>query len=295
MHAFISMLTVKQSRRTRCSRGGYRNKTGRGLLNTLINKLPFELHLPGGYQYCGPGTRLQKRIARGDKGINPLDAACKVHDISYSRSSNLQERHKADKELEHRAWERVKSVDASKGEKAAAWLVTTAMKTKQRFGMGYKSNKKLKKAANTKLKKVAFRSSIVRDARKVLGKANKGRRGTLPDTVSRVLLAARASLKNHGGKKRIRVPRIIPIPKVGGFLPLIPLFAGLSALGALSGGAAGIVKAVNAVKEAKDQIKETSRHNKAMEAISVKKSGAGLFLKPYRSGLGLFLTNPKNF
>lgn len=281
------MLIVKENRRVRCSRGERRNKTGRGLLNTLINKLPFELHIPGGYQYCGPGTRLHKRVARGDKGINPLDAACKVHDIAYSRSNNLEDRHRADKELEHRAWERVKSADASKGEKAAAWFVTTAMKTKQRFGMGYKKN--------GKVKKVAFRSSIVRDARKVLGKAGKGGKDRLPAAVHKVLLAARTSLKKHGGKKRIRVPRIIPIPKLGGFLPLIPLFAGLSALGALSGGAAGIVKAVNAVKDAREQLKEKTRHNKAMETISLKKSGAGLFLKPYRSGLGLYLNNSKNF
>ena len=45
--------------------------------------------------------------------------------------------------------------------------------------------------------------------------------------------------------------------KNGGFLPLIPLFAGLSALGALAGGAAGIAKAVN-----------DSNHNKEMEKIA---------------------------
>ena len=56
--------------------------------------------------------------------------------------------------------------------------------------------------------------------------------------------AARKSLKAEGGKRKIRTPRIIPIPKTGGFLPLIPIFAGLSALGSLAGGAAGIVRAV---------------------------------------------------
>lgn len=29
-------------------------KRGSGLVNKLIDKLPFELHLPG-YNYCGPG------------------------------------------------------------------------------------------------------------------------------------------------------------------------------------------------------------------------------------------------
>lgn len=47
-----------------------------GVVNTLINKLPVELHLLG-YHYCGPGTRLKERLARGDLGINPWDQACK--------------------------------------------------------------------------------------------------------------------------------------------------------------------------------------------------------------------------
>ncbi|KYM99011.1 hypothetical protein ALC62_10261 [Cyphomyrmex costatus] len=59
---------------------------GRGLLNKAINALPFELHIPG-YQFCGPGTRLEKRLARDDRGINPLDTACREHDIAYTRSS----------------------------------------------------------------------------------------------------------------------------------------------------------------------------------------------------------------
>ena len=48
--------------------------------------------------------------------------------------------------------------------------------------------------------------------------------------------------------------------KKGGFLPLIPLFAGLSALGALSGGAAGIAKAVN-----------DANHNKEIEKLASEK------------------------
>lgn len=74
-----------------------RQKKGSGILNKLINKLPVELHLPG-YQYCGPGTKLQKRLARGDPGINQLDTACKEHDIAYSQNlDNIQARHATDK------------------------------------------------------------------------------------------------------------------------------------------------------------------------------------------------------
>jgi hypothetical protein len=89
-------------------------------------------------------------------------------------------------------------------------------------------------------------------------------------------------------KKNIKPARIIPIPKQGGVLPLIPIFAGLSALGALSGGAAGIAKAVNDAKAASEQLKEAQRHNKAMEAVAL---GKGLCLKQRKQGLGLFLAS----
>ena len=39
--------------------------------------------MDGKYNYCGPFTRLDKRLARGDKGINELDEICKQHDIAY--------------------------------------------------------------------------------------------------------------------------------------------------------------------------------------------------------------------
>ena len=61
---------------------------GRGILYNLINKLPFEIHFKG-WNYCGPGTKLAKWLARGDKGINPLDNACMEHDISYSNSYSI--------------------------------------------------------------------------------------------------------------------------------------------------------------------------------------------------------------
>lgn len=106
-------------------------------LNRAIDLLPVELHIPG-YNFCGPGTKLKKRLARGDKGINPLDEACKLHDIAYSKFSDSGKRQQADKELTERAWQRFKSSDASLAEKAAAWTVTTAMKAKTKFGGGRK-------------------------------------------------------------------------------------------------------------------------------------------------------------
>ena len=99
------------------------------VLNRAIDILPVELHIPG-YQYCGPGTKLKERLARGDPGINKLDSACKLHDIAYSKYSDSQSRAIADKELAERAWQRVGASDSSLKEKAAAWAVTNIMKIK---------------------------------------------------------------------------------------------------------------------------------------------------------------------
>lgn len=64
----------------------------------------------------------------------------------------------------------------------------------------------------------------------------------------------------------MRAPRILPLPsKVGGILQLIRIFSGLSALGSLAGAACGVANAVNDSSSAKQQLKETERHNKTME------------------------------
>jgi len=112
-----------------------------GLLNRVINALPFELHIPG-YQFCGPGTRLKKRLARGDRGVNPLDAACREHDIAYSQSKELVDRHAADKVLADKALGRFIARDSTVGEKAAAGAIWAAMKAKTKIGMGMKMKKR---------------------------------------------------------------------------------------------------------------------------------------------------------
>src|SRR5436190_3012793 len=88
---------------------------GKGILNTIIDNLPISLHVPG-YNYCGPGTKL-----RGQPAVNKLDEYCKQHDVFYSKNTNTAARNKADLVLADQAWERVKSSDASIGERAAAY------------------------------------------------------------------------------------------------------------------------------------------------------------------------------
>lgn len=286
---------------TRGGRSRLLRQTGSGIVNSLINRLPIELHIPG-YQYCGPGTKVRKRVKRGDQGVNPLDAACKKHDLAYlDNLDNLDARHKADYDLEQSAWKRVQSKDASASEKGAAWLVTNIMKAKQRFGMGVSSGKRSSKktpcrrrrrrrrggkGSKTKgvSKRVAFGSSIRGPIRAELLKSG-GRKNlekNIMKTMKVALAAARKSVKAAGGKRRIRTPRIIPIPKTGGLLPLIPIFAGLSALGSLAGGAASIVNAIKKVKNI----------GKTGATLQLSSEGNGLYLKPYRQGMGLFM-NPQ--
>lgn len=240
---------------------------GGGLIDSIINNLPFELHLPG-YQFCGPGTRLRERLARGERGVNKLDNACMHHDIAYSNSRSLEDRHKADNILINMAKQRLRSKDASKGEKIASWLVNKAMKTKVRLGAGVRNFKGVVKKLSSQLKKYKPQN-------------NK----------SAIKFAYSAAKKMFPKNCKVRIPRIIPIPKTGGILPLIPIFAGLSALGSLAGGAVGIAKAVNEYQATKKNLQESERHNRAMESIAI---GKGLYIKPYKKGSGLFLKSSKN-
>ena len=123
---------------------------GSALVNNLINKTPIEIHIPG-YSYCGPGTKLEKRLKQGDKAINDLDEACKSHDKAYAQNKDLNSRNLADTVLAEKAWTRVKAKNSSIGEKVAAYTVANIMKAKSKLGMGV-TNKKQKKIENTSKK-----------------------------------------------------------------------------------------------------------------------------------------------
>ena len=69
-----------------------------------------ENHLVGihgvNYSYAGPGTKFKERQARGDRGINPLDAAAIPHDRVYQNPlSTPEEIEIADLELQQKAAE----------------------------------------------------------------------------------------------------------------------------------------------------------------------------------------------
>lgn len=264
----------------------------------------------------GPGTKLKKRLDRGDTGINELDKACKEHDIVYSEHKSGKKRRTADENLGKFAWKRVKSSNASFGERLNALAVAGIMKTKVKLGLGAgdgeekmtpicskpsafelhnligtkKPNCKNRSKKTTLMKKKVL-SNAIKDAECILSVANP----TSVDEASKfALLGATASLlKQRISKKKLddHVPRVILVPKVGGMLPLVPVFAALSALGALMGGASSVTNAVIATKNAKENFDEANRHNKMMEAIALgkNKTGDGVYLKPYKKGLGVYL------
>ena len=100
------------------------------------------------------GTKLAKRLARDDKGINLLDAACKEHDIAYSQNrENIEERNNKDRVLADKAWQRVKAKDSCIDEKVATYAITNIMKAKSKLGMG------VKRKQSTRLSKIIIAAS----------------------------------------------------------------------------------------------------------------------------------------
>lgn len=81
----------KIRRKRKIQRGGFD-------IQKELQKTGLELHVPG-YQFLGPGTKLKRRMARGDQGINRLDRIARQHDIDYSMSSSLQDKWKADDKM----------------------------------------------------------------------------------------------------------------------------------------------------------------------------------------------------
>lgn len=105
------------------------------------------------------------------------------------------------------------------------------------------SKKRVESSSGTSLKKTF--KNIVAHTKKHL-------KNIKPKCKKALMELAYATAQELTSDSSIHSPRIIPVPKSGGFLPLIPIFAGLSATGSLVGGAAGIAKAVNAYKTAKN-------------------------------------------
>lgn len=286
-----------------------KEKIAYGFIDYIVNKLP-EIHIPG-YQYCGPGTQLDKRLARGDPGINKLDQACKRHDIAYSKLQNSKERRAADKVLVSQAFPRVYSNDAKLGERAAALLVSSlmgvkiglskiglglnatgrkkkrqrkSMKTKRRSSSGSSKQRKAKRVKKNRLKKEKKSISFARLVRgaKASVKKSKMDSSELNDTIK----AAIRSVKDMKGKKRVKIPRILKLPKYGGnVFPILPILTALSAIGSISASTAGVVKAIKSIEKSKATPSSPSSAQKKIGRglyLSSNKRGSGFFLKPFQ-------------
>lgn len=253
-------------------------KGGGGFVNTLINNLPFELHVPG-YNYCGPGTKLEKRLKRGDVGINPLDEACKSHDIAYAQNSSLDHRHRADLELAAAAKKRWLESN-SLPERLVALGVNKIMKYKVKRGLGMSLTKVIT-AARKAVKSHQQQHHVNGDGNNGVGKGQQRRRRarvkkiSTRKLISAAIKAAKTSIK--GNKNYVKKPRVIPLPKRGGFIPLIPILGALAAAGSLAGGV---------TTAAKNIYEMVNKKNTALP-VSV---GKGMYMAPYKQGMGLFLT-----
>ena len=123
-------------------------KHGNGLLNNIMNKVSLpEMHMSlpdniesedgsGKYSYCGPGTKLHKRLSKGHQGVNDLDRACMKHDIAYDNNRDTKSRNEADNELAHISNKLANDMNQPDYVRKDAKKVAALMSLKSYFGMG---------------------------------------------------------------------------------------------------------------------------------------------------------------
>ena len=110
------------------------------VLDNLIDLLPFEMHVPG-YKFFGPGTKLAKHIQRGDIGINPLDEACRQHDLAYNNPSS--NRRQADRILAEYAFSRMLASETPPDERTVAMMTACCMVSKITFEKIFHGSRRL--------------------------------------------------------------------------------------------------------------------------------------------------------
>jgi hypothetical protein len=126
---------------------GKGKKGGESLVNLALNKLKLpEMHLIDQgddgkirkVNFCGPYTKLDERLKRGDQGINKLDRGCKLHDLAYAKHTDVPNRNVADVALKQVADEVYNDPKSTRVQKGNALFVSKIMGTKKRFGLGHK-------------------------------------------------------------------------------------------------------------------------------------------------------------
>lgn len=127
----------------------------KSVLDALIDLLPFEMNVPG-YKFCGPGTKLSERIERGDEGVNPLDEACRQHDIAYSEKNG--NRREADRRLAEQAFSRMLAGETPPDERTVAMMTACCMVSKITFEKFFNRIRKAIKKSDKKNKKIIKKS-----------------------------------------------------------------------------------------------------------------------------------------
>ena len=114
---------------------------GKGIMNRIINKLPFEMHLPG-HNFTGPGTKLSKRLKKDgtpkswSKPINRVDESAMHHDVCYAKNKNTGVRNRVcDKNMLD---ELAGIYNPTIRERFDRAVVSPIIGTKMRLGMGLK-------------------------------------------------------------------------------------------------------------------------------------------------------------
>ena len=129
-------------------------RRGKGLLNTIINKLPFEMHYISPFtgrraNFCGPGTSLKNRLNPDgtpkdwSKPVSKADALALQHDLDYDKyNGNSQEDFKSRQESDRRMIAGLKDIYKNPKEKwherGDAFLISLPMRLKNRLGWGSK-------------------------------------------------------------------------------------------------------------------------------------------------------------
>ena len=117
------------------------------VLDKLIDLLPFEMHMPG-YKFCGPGIRLAERIQRGYIDINPLDEACRQHDLAYNNPSSNHRQ--ADRILAEYAFSHMLAGETPPEERTVAMMTACCMVSKITFEKFFSRIKKVIKKRKKK-------------------------------------------------------------------------------------------------------------------------------------------------
>ena len=173
-----------------------RDATGESFLNSLVNKLSFEMHLQGN-NFTGLGTKLYKRLNSDGTSnewsipINRVDNAAYHHDLCYSKHDDTKTRNEVcDKTM---LGELSGIVNPTLRERIDKSIVEKLIKAKVNFGLGHPIKKKLK-----------FTNELADELYKLVTRKFKKRRvnvNSIDEILAADLIDMQAFLKDNNGTK----------------------------------------------------------------------------------------------